>query len=151
MKKEKFSINGNRDELKTKLKKDFPELTDDDLNFAAGNEEEFINLLEKKLGKTRPEVTVIIEQLQLTVPKDMAFTITTPEPTFKIRGAWDELKVKLKKKYSKLTDNDLAFSVGKEVELLNQLEKKLGIAPEEIIASIEELQLETHEEGPKKR
>lgn len=151
MKKEKFTIEGNRDELKRKLRIDYPELTDQDVDFAAGKEEDFLNHLEKKLGKTRHEITVIIEQLQLTVPKDMAFKITSPEPTFKIRGAWDELKIKLKKKYPKLTDDDLDFSVGMEIKLLNRLEKKLDLPREEIIAAIEELQLETHEEGPKKR
>ena len=34
----------------------------------------------------------------------------------KIKGSWNELKGKLKQQYGNLTDDDLAFSEGKEDE-----------------------------------
>ena len=56
-----------------------------------------------------------------------------------IKGNWDILKGKLKQKYAKLTDDDLLFVEGKENELLGRLEKKLGIAKDEIRNVIEKL------------
>src|SRR5438477_446053 len=37
------------------------------------------------------------------------------------RGNWNEVKGKLKQKYAQLTDDDLAFTEGKEDELLGRL------------------------------
>jgi uncharacterized protein YjbJ (UPF0337 family) len=56
-----------------------------------------------------------------------------------IKGNWNVLKGKLKQKYAKLTDDDLLFVEGKENELLGKLEKKLGIAKDEIRSIIEKL------------
>lgn len=49
-----------------------------------------------------------------------------------IQGTWNEVKGKLKQKYSDLTDDDLAFTEGKEEELLGRLQKKLGKTKDEI-------------------
>ncbi len=57
----------------------------------------------------------------------------------KIRGAWNELKGKLKQKYAMLTDDDLAFAEGKEDELLGRLQTKLGKTKDEVIREIESL------------
>lgn len=56
-----------------------------------------------------------------------------------IKGTWNETKGKLKQKYSELTDDDLAFSEGKEDELLGRLQKKLGKTKDEIKKEIAEL------------
>lgn len=56
-----------------------------------------------------------------------------------IEGNWNEVKGKLKQKYSDLTDDDLAFAEGKEDELLGRLQKKLGKAKEELISEIRNL------------
>ena len=53
-----------------------------------------------------------------------------------IKGNWNEVKGKLKQKYSMLTDDDLAFAEGKEDELLGRLQKKLGKAKQELINEI---------------
>jgi uncharacterized protein YjbJ (UPF0337 family) len=49
-----------------------------------------------------------------------------------IKGNWNELKGKLKQRYSNLTDDDLLFSEGKEDELVGRLQKKLGKSNEEV-------------------
>lgn len=49
-----------------------------------------------------------------------------------IKGNWNEIKGKLKQKYSELSDNDLAFTEGKEDELIGRLQKKLGKTKDEI-------------------
>ena len=49
-----------------------------------------------------------------------------------MKGSWNEVKGKLKQKYGQLTDDDLAFSEGKDEELLGRLQKKLGKSKEDI-------------------
>ena len=55
------------------------------------------------------------------------------------KGNWNELKGKLKQKYGQLTDNDLAFSEGKDDEFLGRLQQKLGKTKEELRREIENL------------
>ncbi|MGA8480161.1 MAG: CsbD family protein [Chthoniobacterales bacterium] len=54
-----------------------------------------------------------------------------------IKGSWNEVKGKLKQQYGDLTDDDLAFSEGKEDELLGRLQKKLGKTKDEVGRLIE--------------
>lgn len=56
-----------------------------------------------------------------------------------LKGSWNEAKGKLKQKYGQLTDNDLAFSEGKEDELLGRLQQKLGKTKEDLRAEIEKI------------
>ncbi|MDR9419830.1 CsbD family protein [Gracilimonas sp.] len=56
-----------------------------------------------------------------------------------IKGNWNEIKGKLKQKYSDLTDDDLAFTEGKEDELLGRLQKKLGKTKDEVKKIIAEI------------
>jgi uncharacterized protein YjbJ (UPF0337 family) len=42
------------------------------------------------------------------------------------KGSWNEIKAKLKQQYAQLTDDDLAYSEGKDDELIGRLYKKLG-------------------------
>jgi uncharacterized protein YjbJ (UPF0337 family) len=53
-----------------------------------------------------------------------------------IKGNWNELKGKLKKKYGNLIDDDLTFAQGKEDELVGKLQKKIGKSRDEIIKEI---------------
>ena len=55
------------------------------------------------------------------------------------KGSWNEVKGKLKQKYGQLADNDLAFSEGKEDELLGRLQQKLGKTKEDLRQEIENL------------
>jgi len=48
------------------------------------------------------------------------------------KGNWNEIKGKLKQKYSMLTDNDLLLVDGKKDELIGRLQIKLGKTKEEI-------------------
>lgn len=56
-------ISGNWEELKGKLKKKYANLTDNDLLYVEGREDETLGRLEKKLGKSREEVERIIRGL----------------------------------------------------------------------------------------
>ena len=55
------------------------------------------------------------------------------------KGSWNEVKGKLKQKYGQLADNDLAFSEGKEDELLGRLQQRLGKTKEDLRKEIENL------------
>lgn len=56
-------IKGNWNELKGKLKQQFADLTDDDLLYDEGKEDEMYGKLQQKLGKTKDEVRKIIADL----------------------------------------------------------------------------------------
>ncbi len=56
-------IKGNWKEMSGKLKQKFAGLTDDDLLFAEGKEDELSGRLQKKLGKTKEQIRNIIENL----------------------------------------------------------------------------------------
>lgn len=57
------TIKGNFNELKGKLMQKYGELTDDDLTFAEGKEEEMWGKLQQKIGKTKDEITKEIAEL----------------------------------------------------------------------------------------
>lgn len=56
-----------------------------------------------------------------------------------LKGNWNEIKGKLKQKYSELTDDDLAFTEGKEDEFIGRIQQKLGKTKDEIKKEIAEL------------
>jgi uncharacterized protein YjbJ (UPF0337 family) len=57
----KLQFKGSWNELKGKLKQQYGNLTDDDLVFAEGKEDELLGRLQKKLGKSKDEVRRMIE------------------------------------------------------------------------------------------
>ena len=61
------------------------------------------------------------------------------ENTTDLKEEWGDIKTKLKRKFALLTDNDLLLRAGKEDELLNRLQTKLGKTREEIKKIISEL------------
>jgi uncharacterized protein YjbJ (UPF0337 family) len=56
----KLQFKGEWNELKGKLRQKFAELTDDDVNYAEGQEEELLGHLQKKLGKTQQEISEML-------------------------------------------------------------------------------------------
>jgi uncharacterized protein YjbJ (UPF0337 family) len=59
----KLQFKGSWNEVKGKLKQKYAQLTDDDLTFAEGKDEELLGRLEKQLGKTKEELRMEIESL----------------------------------------------------------------------------------------
>jgi uncharacterized protein YjbJ (UPF0337 family) len=59
----KLEIKGNWNEIKGKLKQKYGDLTDDDLMFAEGKEDELYGRLQKRLGKTKEELRKEIEAI----------------------------------------------------------------------------------------
>jgi uncharacterized protein YjbJ (UPF0337 family) len=56
-------IKGNWNEIAGKLRQQFANLTDDDVLFTKGKEEELFGRLQNKLGKTKEELRKIISTL----------------------------------------------------------------------------------------
>ena len=56
----KLQFKGEWNELKGRLRQKFAELTDDDVNYAEGQEEELLGHLQKKLGKTQQEISEMV-------------------------------------------------------------------------------------------
>jgi len=59
----KLQIKGSWNELKGKLKQQYGNLTDNDLVFSEGKEDELLGRLQKKLRKSKDEVRQMIEKL----------------------------------------------------------------------------------------
>jgi len=56
-----------------------------------------------------------------------------------VLGYWDGKKDKIKQRFPSLTDQDLNFQEGKEKEMIEMLEYKLGMAKLELAKIIESL------------
>lgn len=59
----KLEIKGNWNEVKGKLKQQYGELTDDDLTYAEGKEDELLGRLQKKTGKSKEQLIDEINKL----------------------------------------------------------------------------------------
>jgi uncharacterized protein YjbJ (UPF0337 family) len=59
----KLEFRGTWNELKGKLKQKYAQLTDDDLLFAEGQDEELLGRLQKRLGEGKERIRQIIAEL----------------------------------------------------------------------------------------
>ena len=60
---DKLEIKGNWNVLKGKVKQKYADLTDDDLTYVEGKEDELLGRLQKKTGKAREELVREINNL----------------------------------------------------------------------------------------
>jgi len=58
-----LKLRGNWNETKGKMKQAYADLTDDDLQYREGKDDEFIGRLQQKLGKSKDEVINWIQSL----------------------------------------------------------------------------------------
>ena len=58
-----LNLKGNWNTIKGKLKQEYGDLTDDDLTFVEGKEDELLGSLQKKLGKSKEEIASIIKSM----------------------------------------------------------------------------------------
>jgi uncharacterized protein YjbJ (UPF0337 family) len=56
-----LQLKGNWNEIKGKLKQKYGQLTDQDLTFAEGKEDELLGRLQKRLGRAKEELRAEIE------------------------------------------------------------------------------------------
>ncbi len=62
---DKLKISGNWNELKGKVKRHWGSLTDDDLTYEEGREDEMIGKIQKKTGEAREQVIQYINSLSI--------------------------------------------------------------------------------------
>jgi uncharacterized protein YjbJ (UPF0337 family) len=59
----KLQMKGSWNEIKGKLKQKYGQLTDDDLAFAEGKEDELLGRLQKRVGRTKDQLRAEIEEM----------------------------------------------------------------------------------------
>ncbi len=59
----KLTFKGSWNEVKGRLKKAYGDLTDDDVTYNEGQEDELLGRLQRRLGKTKDEVRKIIADI----------------------------------------------------------------------------------------
>jgi uncharacterized protein YjbJ (UPF0337 family) len=58
-----LKLKGNWNEIKGKIKQQYANLTEDDLRYEEGKDDELIGRLQQKIGKTKDEVIQWIQSL----------------------------------------------------------------------------------------
>jgi uncharacterized protein YjbJ (UPF0337 family) len=58
-----MQLKGNWNEMKGKLKQKYADLTDDDLTFVEGKEDELLGRMQQRLGKSKDDLRKEIEAL----------------------------------------------------------------------------------------
>jgi len=61
---DKLEIKGNWNELKGKLKQEYGDLTEDDLQYAEGKEDELLGKIQQRVGASKEEITNKINSYQ---------------------------------------------------------------------------------------
>lgn len=60
---DKLELKGKWNEIKGKVKQSYADLTDDDLRYEEGKDDELVGRLQQKTGKTRDEVVKWLKSL----------------------------------------------------------------------------------------
>lgn len=59
----KLKLNGTWNEIKGKIKQEYGDLTDDDLTYTEGQDDELLGKLQQKTGKAKEDIKSWIESL----------------------------------------------------------------------------------------
>lgn len=113
---------GNWDQLKGQAKQKWAQLTDDDLTYDEGRQDEWFGRLQQKTGETIDNI------------KGWFHDAVNPNASteLKARGNWNQVKGEAKKKWGNLTDDDLTYEDGKQDEWFGRLQEKTGHAVDDI-------------------
>jgi uncharacterized protein YjbJ (UPF0337 family) len=63
MNSHELKLKGSWNEIKGKIKQQYADLTEDDLKYEEGQDDELVGRLQKKIGKTKDEVIQWIQSL----------------------------------------------------------------------------------------
>lgn len=113
---------GNWNDLKGQAKQKWAQLTDDDLTYDEGRQDEWFGRLQQKTGETMDNIKNWFN--------DKVNPDTSTE--LKARGNWNQVKGEAKQKWGQLTDDDLDYEDGKQDEWFGRLQEKTGHAIDDI-------------------
>ncbi|WP_369811008.1 CsbD family protein [Hymenobacter aranciens] len=107
---------GNWNDLKGQAKQKWAQLTDDDLTYDEGRQDEWFGRLQQKTGETMDNI------------KNWFNEKVNPDASteLKARGNWNQVKGEAKQKWGQLTDDDLDYEDGKQDEWFGRLQEKTG-------------------------
>lgn len=63
MREAEYRARGNWNEVKGKIKKEYGDLTDDDLMYEEGKQDEWLGRMQQKIGKTKHEIKEWIDRM----------------------------------------------------------------------------------------
>ena len=63
MDSKELKIRGNWNEIKGKIKQQYADLSEDDLKYEEGKDDELVGRIQKKIGKTKDEIIDWIQSL----------------------------------------------------------------------------------------
>jgi len=113
---------GNWNQLKGEAKQKWSQLTDDDLSYDEGRQDEWFGRLQQKTGET---VDNIKNWFNDKVNPDTSTEL-------KARGNWNQVKGEAKQKWGQLTDDDLDYEDGQQDEWFGRLQEKTGHAIDDL-------------------
>ena len=119
---------GNWTQLKGAAKQKWSNLTDDDLTYTEGKQDEWLGRLQEKTGDTIGS----IKHWFSNTTSDASAAATGHSTELKARGDWNQIKGEAKQKWGTLTDDDLDYEDGKQDEWYGRLQEKTGHAIDDI-------------------
>ena len=119
---------GNWNQLKGEAKQKWASLTDDDLTYTEGKQDEWFGRLQEKTGETVDS----IKNWFHSATSNASAAASGNSTELKARGNWNQVKGEAKQKWGNLTDNDLDYEDGKQDEWFGQLQEKTGHAIDDL-------------------
>lgn len=119
---------GNWNQLKGQAKQKWANLTDDDLTYGEGRQDEWLGRLQEKTGDTLDSIKSWFHN----ATSDAGAVATGHSTELKARGDWNQIKGQAKQKWGTLTDDDLDYEDGQQDEWYGRLQEKTGHAIDDI-------------------
>ncbi len=113
---------GNWNQIKGEAKQKWSSLTDDDLTYANGKQDEWFGRLQEKTGHTIDDIKSWFN----SKTSNASTQADVHSTEYQARGDWNQIKGQAKQKWGKLTDDDLTYKEGQQDEWFGRLQEKTG-------------------------
>jgi uncharacterized protein YjbJ (UPF0337 family) len=113
---------GSWNDLKGQAKQKWGNLTDDDLSYNQGQQDEWFGRLQQKTGDTVDSIKNWFNEK----------THVDNSTELRARGDWNQIKGQARQKWGNLTDDDLNYEEGRQDEWFGRLQEKTGHAIDDL-------------------
>jgi uncharacterized protein YjbJ (UPF0337 family) len=113
---------GSWNDLKGQAKQKWGNLTDDDLSYNQGQQDEWFGRLQQKTGETVDSIKNWFNEK----------THVDNSTELRARGDWNQIKGQARQKWGNLTDDDLNYEEGRQDEWFGRLQEKTGHAIDDL-------------------